>query len=96
MVRSHATEMNEKESPTPEVSPDIKFEAALAEIERIVQNMESGELPLEESILAYRRGSELLRHCQKQLSEAERKIRIFENGELHDANLDASGKEGGR
>ena len=89
MVQSHATVMDAKESPAPEVSPGLKFEAALAEIERIVQNMESGELPLEESILAYHRGSELLKHCQKQLGEAERKIRIFENGELRDAGLGA-------
>jgi exodeoxyribonuclease VII small subunit len=85
MVQPHATETDAKESPAPEVSPDLKFEAALAEIERIVQNMESGNLPLEESILAYHRGSELLKHCQKRLAEAERKIRIFENGELRDA-----------
>jgi exodeoxyribonuclease VII small subunit len=82
-------EMDAKESLAPEVSPDTKFETALAEIERIVQDMEGGDLPLEESILAYHRGSELLRHCQKQLSEAERKIRIFENGELRDADLAA-------
>jgi exodeoxyribonuclease VII small subunit len=81
--------MDAKESPAPGVPPDTKFETALAEIERIVLDMESGELPLEESILAYHRGSELLRHCQKQLGEAERKIRIFENGELRDADLAA-------
>jgi exodeoxyribonuclease VII small subunit len=82
-------EMDAKESPAPEVPPDTQFEAALTEIERIVHDMEGGDLPLEESILAYHRGSELLRHCQKQLGEAERKIRIFENGELRDADLAA-------
>jgi exodeoxyribonuclease VII small subunit len=51
---------------------ELKFEAALAELEQIVQNMEGGRLPLEESLAAYRRGSELLRHCQQQLSDAER------------------------
>ena len=40
---------------------DIKFEAALAELEQIVRSMEDGQLPLEESISAYRRGSELLK-----------------------------------
>ena len=46
--------------------------------------MEGGRLPLEESIAAYRRGSELLKHCQQQLGDAERKIQILENGALRD------------
>ncbi len=50
--------------------------------------MESGHFSLEESIAAYHRGSDLLRHCQKQLSDAERKIQVFEKGELREANLD--------
>lgn len=63
---------------------DMKFEAALAELEQIVQGMEGGRLPLEESLAAYRRGSELLKHCQQQLGEAERKIQILEDGVLRD------------
>jgi len=63
---------------------DLKFEAALAELEQIVQNMEGGRLPLEESLAAYRRGSELLQHCQQQLGDAERQIQILENGTLRD------------
>jgi len=63
---------------------ELKFEAALAELEQIVRNMEGGRLPLEESIAAYRRGSELLKHCQQQLADAERKIQILENGALRD------------
>ncbi|MDR3221477.1 MAG: exodeoxyribonuclease VII small subunit [Candidatus Accumulibacter sp.] len=97
MARSNATEKDDaRESFAPTVSPDTQFETALAEIEQIVQDMESGRLPLEESILAYRRGSELLRHCQKQLGEAERRIRIVEKDELREANLDAPGTEPGR
>lgn len=61
---------------------DLKFEAALAELEQIVQSMEEGRLPLEESLAAYQRGSDLLRHCQQQLSDAERQIQVLENGAL--------------
>jgi exodeoxyribonuclease VII small subunit len=93
MVQSHAAEKDAKESPASALPPDTKFETALAELEQIVQDMESGRLPLEESISAYRRGCELLRHCQKQLGEAERKIQIFENGELRDADLDNLDRE---
>ncbi|MFZ2855653.1 MAG: exodeoxyribonuclease VII small subunit [Rhodocyclaceae bacterium] len=63
---------------------DLKFEAALAELEQIVQNMEGGRLPLEESLEAYRRGTLLLKHCQQQLGDAERKIQVLENGSLRD------------
>ena len=63
---------------------EITYEAALAELEQIVQRMEGGQLPLEESIAAYRRGSELLKHCQQQLTDAERKIQVLEDGALRD------------
>ncbi len=62
----------------------LRYEAALGELEQIVQRMEEGKLPLEESLEAYRRGAELLKHCQQQLSVAERKIQILENGVLRD------------
>ena len=69
---------------------EITYEAALAELEQIVQRMEGGQLPLEESIAAYRRGSELLKHCQQRLAAAERKIQVLEDGALRDFDV-ASG-----
>lgn len=60
---------------------DLKFEAALAELEDIVQSMEGGKLELEESIAAYQRGMALMKHCQQQLAAAEEQIRILESGE---------------
>jgi len=61
---------------------NLKFEAALAELEDIVRNMEGGTLELDESIAAYRRGTALLKHCRNQLVAAEEQVRILENGEL--------------
>ncbi len=61
---------------------EMKFEIALAELEAIVANMEGGQLELEASIAAYKRGMELMKHCQAQLSEAEAQIRVLEDGEL--------------
>jgi len=63
---------------------DLKFEAALAELEAIVASMEGGPLELEASIAAYRRGMELMQHCQTLLADAEGQIRILENGELRE------------
>jgi len=69
----------------------MKFEAALAELENLVHSMEDGKLELEASIAAYRRGMELMKHCQAQLADAEQQIRVLENGEFQDvdrANLE--------
>lgn len=73
--------------PAPSKSPaaaaeNLKFEAALAELEKLVASMEGGQLPLEESLAAYKRGSELLQHCQRQLADAEEKVRVLDNGTL--------------
>lgn len=57
---------------------DVKFEAALAELEALVHSMEDGRLELEASIAAYRRGVMLSQHCQFLLSEAEEQIRLLE------------------
>ncbi len=64
--------------------PPASFEADLQELERIVQAMESGEAPLEESLANYERGMALLKACQERLASAEQKIRIMENGGLRD------------
>lgn len=63
-------------------APAASFEAALAELETIVQNMENGQLSLENSLTAYKRGSELLKFCQQTLTQAEQQIAVLENGEL--------------
>ena len=82
---------NSTANPATPATGELKYEAALAELEMLVQNMESGRLPLEESITAYRRGSELLRHCQQQLADAEQKIQVLENGTLRGFDIN-SGK----
>ena len=56
------------------------FEAALAELEEIVAKMEGGQLPLKESLAAYKRGAELLTHCQASLKDAQQQIDVLEQG----------------
>jgi exodeoxyribonuclease VII small subunit len=70
--------------PTP--IADLKFETALAELEDIVASMEGGKLELEASIAAYKRGMELMQHCQSQLTDAEAQIRVLENGQFKDVD----------
>ena len=64
--------------------PPPSFEAALAELESIVQGMETGKLSLEESLAAYQRGATLLKYCQNTLAAAERRIQVLEAGELRE------------
>lgn len=54
------------------------FEAALTELESIVASMEAGQLPLEQSLAAYKRGAELLKYCQSALAEVQQQVRILE------------------
>lgn len=70
--------MSEPSDPTEPES----FEAALAELEAVVQTMEAGKLPLERSLDAYERGMLLLRYCQRTLDAAERKVQVLAGGEL--------------
>ncbi len=55
----------------------VDFEAALEELEGLVERMEAGELSLEESLKTYERGIELSRACQKSLDAAEQRIQIL-------------------
>ena len=70
--------------------PVPSFESALAELESIVTSMESGELSLEQSLAAYRRGAQLLQLCQSALRNAQQQVKILEAGLLQDF---ASGPE---
>jgi exodeoxyribonuclease VII small subunit len=58
------------------------FEAALAELEELVGRMESGELPLAESLAAYKRGAALLAFCQAALKDAQQQVQVLEKGML--------------
>ncbi len=75
------------------------FEASLEELERIVGELEQGELPLEKSLELFEQGVKLSRECQERLNQAERRIEVlmrdnqgratvktFEPGSDQDAN----------
>ena len=52
----------------------LSFEQALAELEAIVQKLESGQAPLEESIAMYERGARLKAHCEERLRAAQLRV----------------------
>jgi exodeoxyribonuclease VII small subunit len=69
---------------------DVAFEAALEELESLVEKMETGELSLEDSLAAFERGVKLTRHCQSSLKAAELKVKVLtESGDLEDLDIDS-------
>ncbi len=74
-----------KSSPS---QPPKSFESALAELEKIVDSMEAGQLPLEQSIAAYKRGAQLLQYCQGALKDASQQVKLLESGVLKDWSVD--------
>ena len=60
-------------------SLNMTFEAAVGELETIVSQMESKQLPLQDTLAAFKRGTALLQHCQKTLAEVEQQVQILSN-----------------
>ena len=60
----------------------LTFEAALAELEAILATMEDGQLPLADTLAAYKRGAELLQYCQAALKDAQQQVQVLERGVL--------------
>lgn len=71
--------MSKKSSAT---ATPASFENAMAELAELVSQMESGQLPLEASVAAYQRGSELIQFCAAQLEKVELQVKILDAGML--------------
>ncbi len=69
----------------------LDFEQSLSELQTLVERLESGELPLEESLGAFEQGIRLTRDCQSALTQAEQKVQILleRDGELEEAPFEA-------
>ncbi len=72
----------------PENADSLSFEDALASIEEIVDSMEGEQLPLEDLVTQYEKGSVLLKHCESVLSSARKRIELITL-----ANREDSGQE---
>jgi exodeoxyribonuclease VII small subunit len=77
--RPRAIDMSSKSAKTDQ--PE-SFEAALAELEKIVASMESGKLTLEQSLAAHKRGLELAQYCQGILARAQQQVKVLEENTL--------------
>jgi len=68
---------NSKRAATKESEKGPSFEQAIQRLEKIVADMESAELPLEDILKKYEEGSRLVRFCSQKLEEAEKKIELL-------------------
>ncbi|SDH68197.1 exodeoxyribonuclease VII small subunit [Pseudomonas panipatensis] len=73
----------------------VDFEQSLAELQTLVERLESGELSLEDSLGAFEQGIRLTRDCQAALSQAEQKVQILleRDGEISEAPFDPAGED---
>ncbi|MGX4642919.1 exodeoxyribonuclease VII small subunit [Massilia sp. SYSU DXS3249] len=73
-------------------TPPASFEEAMAELAQLVTQMEGGQLPLEASVAAYARGSELVKYCAAQLDRVESQVRILEGDMLKPFSAEGVGE----
>lgn len=66
----------------PSPGEPANYEQALAELDRLVLQMEGGQLPLDELLDGYRRGVELLGWCRGRLQAVQQQVQVLENGQL--------------
>lgn len=90
--------MSEKESkPSGEARGDDRepgFEASLAELESLVEALESGELSLADSLERFKRGVELSRHCHRMLDQARQSVEVLTNADDESSAREFGGSGG--
>lgn len=89
MADKHPAPTDTRQISANEALPE-DFEAALAQLEALVERMEGGDLGLDESIAAYERGAALARVCQQRLDAAEHQVSVLQ-GNLLKPFTDAAG-----
>ena len=63
----------------------VNFELSLQKLEKIIEKLEDGDISLEESVKSFEEGIGLVKECQKQLSQAELKVKkLLDNGDTVD------------
>jgi exodeoxyribonuclease VII small subunit len=70
--------------PRSEDSTALRYEDALAELERLVAAMEGSQLPLDGLLDSYKRGAQLLELCRERLQAVEQQVKVLEGGQLKD------------
>jgi exodeoxyribonuclease VII small subunit len=73
-----------KSTPSKTTEPALPqtYELALQELERLITDLESGQLPLDQLLISYQRGAQLMAFCKTRLEAVENQIRVLDGTEL--------------
>jgi exodeoxyribonuclease VII small subunit len=71
---------------------EFRFEEAIADLQLVVEQLESGDLSLEDSLAAFEKGVGLVRYCNQKLSEVEQKVELLVKDKEGQLQLKAFGK----
>ena len=90
--------MSKSAKPKPDAKPDdLSFESALAQIESIIERIESGEVGLEQSLTEYEKGVGLINHCRAKLDRARQQVedltKTLESADDGDSDGDSGGDD---
>lgn len=84
MAKAPAKKANPDHGPDEGALPPLpeRYEDALAELDSLVSRMETGALPLDQLLVSYRRGAQLLTFCRGRLDALETQVKVLEDGQL--------------
>ena len=93
VIMPNKTSAESAAAPAATAAPPESFEQAMAELAQLVTQMEGGQLPLEASVAAYARGSELVRYCAAPLEKVESQVKVLEGEMLKPFSTDGEDDE---
>jgi exodeoxyribonuclease VII small subunit len=67
---------------TPKSAAPASYEAAMQEVDQLLSQLESGDMPLEQMLKGYQRGAELIKFCRERLEAVEYQIKVLDQGTL--------------
>jgi exodeoxyribonuclease VII small subunit len=81
-TKSASSQASAKSAKTTSSVAPASYEAALAELEELVAQLESGQLPLDQLMVGYQRGAELLKFCRSKLDAIDQQISVIDGDQL--------------
>lgn len=82
MRKTTATTVTAETSPEHTAAAPVNYESALAELEKLVMQLEGGQMPLDQLLTGYQRGAQLLKFCRDKLEAVDNQIKVLEGTEL--------------
>jgi exodeoxyribonuclease VII small subunit len=82
MIKQTASPLTPETSSEHTAAAPVNYESALEELEKLVMQLEGGQMPLDQLLTGYQRGAQLLKFCRDKLEAVEHQIKVLEGTEL--------------